>query len=233
MTQGGFLAELPWLQGLGPEDRQRLERSALRRSFPAGATVFAPTETPASVYVLESGRIQIFRLSRSGEEATLGFVASGEVFGELPSFGAFPRESFARAQQASVIWKVRIDLFRELVRVHSDIGVEVTRQIVRRLKGVESRVEGLILRDVRSRLASALLEFAEHFGEGEGDVRQMELRLSQTEIGTLIGAGRQSVNGAMGELREAGLLRQQGTTFTLLDLPGLRGIAAGSAPSNT
>jgi CRP/FNR family cyclic AMP-dependent transcriptional regulator len=84
------------------------------------------------------------------------------------------------------------------------------------MKRVESRVEGLILRDVRSRLASALIELTEHFGNVEGESWTLELPLSQSEMGTLIGASRQSVNSAMAAFRQEGWIRQDGPVLTLL-----------------
>jgi CRP-like cAMP-binding protein len=211
-----FLSGLPWLSSLDEDERAQLRRAALPCVFEKGAIVFEPAEEPASVYVLETGRIRIYRLSVAGEEATLGYVAPGEVFGELPGFGMFPRESFAGAHVASQVWKLPVELFRNVVRTHPDLGVEVTRQIARRMKRVESRVEGLILRDVRSRVAAALLELAEHFGHGDGETWTLDVPLSQSELGTLIGASRQSVNSAMVGFREAGWIRQQQASLTLL-----------------
>jgi CRP/FNR family cyclic AMP-dependent transcriptional regulator len=211
-----FLAQLPWLSELDEGERALLRHAAVGHTFQTGATVFEPAATPASVYILETGRVRIYRLSAGGEEATLGYVVPGEVFGELPGFGAFPRESFASAQGACRVWKLPVELFRNLVRTHPDLGVEVTGQIAERLKRVESRVESLILRDVRSRLAAALLELTEHFGNVDGEIWTLALTLSQAEMGTLIGASRQSVNTAMAALRQEGWIRQEGPTLILL-----------------
>lgn len=211
-----FLSQLPWLASLEESERALLRGAAVGHSFETGATVFEPTVAPASVYVLEAGRVRIYRLATTGEEATLGYVAPGEVFGELPGFGAFPRESFASAQGACRVWKLPVEHFRNLVRTHPELGVEVTGQIAERMKQVESRVEGLILRDVRSRLAAALLELTEHFGNVDGESWTLEVPLSQAEMGTLIGASRQSVNSAMAAFRQGGWIRQDGPVLTLL-----------------
>lgn len=216
VTDTRSITDLPWLASLSSVERGLLDAASSRQVYPSGAMVFEPSEHPASVYLMDSGRVRIFRLAATGEEATLGYVAAGEVFGELPSFGAFPRESCARAQADSAIWKIRVDVFRELVRTHPDLAVEVTGQVVARMKRVESRVEGLILRDVRSRLAAALVEFAEHFGVSDGDTLKVEFRMSQAELGTLIGASRQSVNTAMMAFKDAGWLSQSDSTMVLL-----------------
>lgn len=210
-----FLRRIPWLRELSETEWSALVASASRHAFAAGATVFRPTVDPRSVYLLESGRVRVYRLSAEGEEATLGYVAEGEVFGELPLFGEYPRESFAVAQLRSVVWKLPVTLFRSLVRVRPGVVVEVTRQIGERMKRVETRVESLMLRPVRSRLATMLLELAEDFGEEASDGLLLDLRLSQSELASLIGASRQSVNRALSEFRDAGWVELRDGVFVV------------------
>lgn len=216
------LRQIDWLRGLAEEQWAVLRSRATRHEFPAGATVFAPTPDPHSVYLLEQGAIRILRVSRKGEEVTLGYVVAGEVFGELPGFGDHPRESFAVAREPSIVWKIPLDLFRELVSGQPALAVEISRQMGDRMKRVEARVENLVFGDVRSRLAMVLLELATDFGHREGDHWIIDLGLSQGELATLIGATRQSVNAAIGGLREDGLVRWIGHRAEILDPARLR-----------
>jgi len=219
------LESLEWLRDLGEDEWRALRSRATRHEFAAGTTVFAPTPDPHSVYLLEQGRVRILRVSPSGEELTLGYVAPGEVFGELPGFGEHPRESFAAASATSIVWKIPLDLFRKLLATRPTISIEITRQMGDRMKRVEARVESLVFGDVRSRLSRVLLELAEDFGRRKGNSTIIDLGLSQGELATLIGSTRQSVNGAMSELRDEGLLRLERGRAELVDLDRLRRIA--------
>jgi len=221
-----FLKQVDWLGELGAEEWQELDRCAVRREFDAGETVFEPTPDPHSVYLLESGLVRIYRLWSSGAEATLGFVAPGEVFGELAGFGEYHRESFAEAQEPSLVWKIPAELFRSWVRTRPRLVVEVTRQMGDRLKRIESRVESLVFRDVRSRVALVLLELAEDFGESVNGCHVLDLGLSQGELATLIGTTRQSVNATIAELKQEGMIRQEGRRIELLEPERLRELAA-------
>jgi CRP-like cAMP-binding protein len=119
------LQGIGWLNDLGADGRALLRSRATRHEFDAGATVFAPTQDPHSVYLLEQGRIRILRLSKSGHEVTLGYVMSSEVFGELPGMGDHPRESFAVARAPSIVWKIPLELFRGLINTYPSIAVEM------------------------------------------------------------------------------------------------------------
>ncbi|MDP6980380.1 MAG: Crp/Fnr family transcriptional regulator [Myxococcota bacterium] len=219
------LESIAWLAALGAGEWEVLRTRATRLSYSAGETVFAPTPDPHSIYILEQGRIRILRISSTGDEVTLGYVAEGEVFGELPGFGDHPRESFAVARAPSTVWRVPLTLFREWISSRPPIALEITRQMGDRMKRVESRVENLVFGDVRSRLAKVLLELAEDFGRTNGDTCIIDIGISQGELATLIGSTRQSVNAAMGALKDDGILRLSGRRTELLDQERLRTIA--------
>lgn len=224
------LGRIAWMGLLDGEEQRLVERESRRLEFERGETVFAPTPEPQSVYVLESGLVRIYRLDDSGAETTFGYVAPGEVFGELTAFGAHPRESFAGASLASVVHRFGRAAFERLVRARPERMMAVTQQIAERLKRMESRLEHLVFDDVRSRLASILLELAHDFGERRDSEVVIRLPLTQSEIATLIGATRQTVNATLAELRGEGLVERDGGRVVLRDLEALRRTLRPAAP---
>lgn len=216
------LHSLDWLSGLSEGETQRLLRASSVRDYARGATVFEPNPEPHSVYLLERGLVRIYRLSALGDEATLGYVRPGEVFGELGAFSDQPRESFATAVRTARVWRVpRVELKR-ILDGHPRIALSVTAQIGNRMKRIESRVENLVFRNLRSRLAHILLELGEDFGRNEDGFRLVDIPLSQQDLAALVGATRQSVNGCLGELRAEKLIEYRRRRIALLDPAGLR-----------
>lgn len=221
------------LAGLTPDEAREIRSASRCREYAPGETIFAPDPQPASVYLLERGLVRMYRLAESGSELVLGYIVRGEVFGELSAIGDRPRESFAEALHASFVWRIPRDVFQRVVGRRADLVIRVTCQIAERFKQIESRIENLVFRDVRARLASLLLELAGDFGEraADGSVR-IELPLTQAELGKLIGATRQTVNQAIGELEAAGLVGRRRGALTLLKPDALRsGALVGVAAS--
>jgi CRP/FNR family transcriptional regulator len=223
------------MKPLSLEDERVLLRESSEVRFARGETIFAPTRKPHSVFLLERGLVRIYRLGEAGSEATLGYVGSGGVFGELAAFGDHPRESFAVAALASTVRRFTLAGFEQLVMKSPTRVREVTRQIAERLKRIESRVEHLVFDDVRSRLIAILLELGHDFGEQEGERVRLKIRLSQSELAALIGASRQTVNATLTGLRGEGLVRQEAGLLVLAPQETLRrslaeaGAAASSA----
>ena len=216
------LHNFDWLGELSPAETARLRQRSTQREYGAGERIFAPVAHPQSVYLLERGLVRIHRVSSSGLETTFGYVRPGEIFGELAAFSTRPRESYATAVRASLVWRLPRQAVHEVFALHPGISVAITKQVGSRLKRIESRVEHLVFRSVPSRVAAILLELAEDFGRAEADGVVIQLAISQEELATLVGASRQAVNASLREFEREGVVRREGRRRVLLDVEALR-----------
>jgi len=155
--------------------------------------------------------------------------ASGEVFGEMAAFGDYPRESYAQAVRPSRVWKIPGDVFRSLLAVRPEFGFEITRQIGTRLKRIESRVENLVFRDARSRVAYMLLELASDFGRASDGHVVLDVDITQSELATLVGSTRQTINATLREFEREGWIGHEGRHLVLFQPESLRRITGTSA----
>jgi CRP-like cAMP-binding protein len=230
MSDFWHLHGLDWLSSLSSSETRRVLEGASSREHARGDTIFAPTADPRSVYLLERGLVRIYRLSPDGDEATLGYVRPGEIFGELGALAGYPRESFAQAARPSRVLRVPAKELQRVLAEHPRIALSVTTQIGSRFKRIESRVENLVFRNLRSRIGHILLELAEDFGRIDGGNHLIDVPLSQQDIATLVGATRQSVNACLGELRKLGLVSYRGRRFSIPDAAALRRALEAAAP---
>lgn len=224
------LRRVEWVSRLRPAEAEQLWRESSARSHGPGEMVFGPTRNPSFVYYLESGLVRLFRASPSGEELTIGFVRPGELFGELAVLPDAERASYAETRRRSKVWRIPVETFRKVVTSQAGALFEVTKQIGGRLEQIESRLEDVVFRDVRTRLARLLLRLGQDFGEQHEDESiSIALSLTQTDLATLIGATRQTVSTALTELREAGLIGRDRRELVLLRPQRLRALADGDA----
>jgi CRP-like cAMP-binding protein len=219
-----------WLRELSAEEIETLRRASVCRDYAPGATIFAPASHPHSLYLMERGLARVYRLSEEGSETTFGYIAPGEVFGELAAFGDYPRESYAQAARPSRVWKIPRDVFRKMLEARPDLVLEVTRQIGTRFKRIESRVENLVFRDARARIAQILLELGRDFGRHDDGSTEIEIDFTQTELATLVGTTRQAVNATLRNFEQEGLIRRVARHLILRREEALRGIVEGSEP---
>ena len=102
-----FLSGLKPFTALPAEDVARLAASARVKSYRKGETLYTESERADGVWVLHSGRIQIFKFTSQGESLALESLASGELFGTLCRLGSGDRSypcTAVAAAPTTAIW---------------------------------------------------------------------------------------------------------------------------------
>ena len=212
-----LFANAELFHALPKEVRHEIVSKCHRRIFHRGRVIFHKETNDRTLYLIASGRVRIFLPGESGREFTLNVCGPGEAIGELSMLDGQPRSASAQALDEVVAYTLHYD---EFVRVldPSPLAVAVLRVLSARLRRAADEAESLALFDVFGRLARRLLELAERHGSG----REIDLELSQTDLASLVGATRETVNRAMAAFRQQGLIDQQGHRIVILQPDLLR-----------
>ena len=113
-------------------------------------------------------------------------------------------------------------MFRRLLGSKPGVGQIVSEQLAERLRRIERRVEGLIFHDARLRLAVIVNELCEHFGKKVGDAVEIDGNFTQTELATLVGCTRQTLNQSLRELESEGLVAMKRRRIRVTRLEALQ-----------
>jgi len=94
-----------------------------------------------------------------------------------------------------------------------------------RMQRSEDRVNDMIFKDVRSRMALFLVRHAGHFGKQSIEGISFEATLTHEEIGLLIGAARQTVTSVLNDFRQRGLIHFDRRNWCIKNMKALQEIA--------
>jgi len=95
MTTAELLASVPLFKLLDATELADLERILERRAFAEGAKVFEMGEPGEAMYIVASGRVELFVKDNTGSKITLTTCGPGELFGELSLFDGGARTAAA------------------------------------------------------------------------------------------------------------------------------------------
>lgn len=118
-----------------------------------GDLIIRQGEVGDRMYVVQSGRVRIFRDDR-GVETVLSDVVAGETFGELALFDRRPRSASARAMGAT---ELRIITRQDLSGMDCDPLIRgLLTTLSRRLRAIDDAFERLMVKEApeREQLAS-------------------------------------------------------------------------------
>jgi CRP-like cAMP-binding protein len=203
------LAALPLFAGLPAATLARLARIARPRRYAAGETIVREGEPATAMYAIRSGLVAPFKTSPDGKEQILARLGPGEIFNQAPLFDGGPNPSSARAAEASEVIELRRDEFIPIAATDAPLALAVLQTLAVRLRGLTAVIEDLSFRQVSGRIARLLLDRA--------DGRLPGGRLSQAEMGAMVGAAREVVGRALHGLEAAGAIRLERGQIKIVD----------------
>jgi CRP/FNR family cyclic AMP-dependent transcriptional regulator len=204
-------------------DERALEdiaRQLRRRRFRRNETIFHQGDPGDSLHVVSSGAVKIVLPSLEGEEAIIATLHRGDFFGELALLDGAPRSATAVALEATETWTLPRAAF--LTRIDRDKALResLLAGIATELRRITGHVEELHFLDLAGRRASRLARLAR-----EEDPEATEVRLdwpyTQSDLASMIGGTRQSVNKLLSGLVERGLVVIEKDTLVIPDVEAL------------
>ena len=225
------LRGIPLFVGLDDASLTRLAGRCVPRRVSAGHVLFTAGESCRGLYIIESGRVRIYRTSPEGKMQVLHVEGPGRPVAELPLFDGGPYPASAIAIDDSRLIFLPRDDFEHIYRTHPDIAQSIIRELGRRLRHLVHVAETLAFRDVAARLALLIVDYAERTGRATPSGVVVHLERTQDEIAVEIGAARESVSRALKQLRRRGLIHPAGRHDILVpDLAQLRALLPAAEP---
>jgi len=213
----GVLAGVPLFVGLDDESGDLLASALTTRTVVRGHVVFSEGDPGDRLFVVLDGKTKISRAAADGRENLLAVLGPGEMFGELSLFDPGPRTATATAVTDSTLASLDHDDLRPLMLAQPAVAVELLRALAQRLRRTNEAMADLVFSDVPGRVAKALLDLAERFGDQGPEGILVHHDLTQEELAQLVGASRETVNKALSEFANRGWLRLEGRSVLLID----------------
>ncbi len=206
----------------GLDDRQfdRLCARLRERSLENGQALFHRGDPAREFYVVVRGRIELFQVSRDGNEKIIEVVSPGQAFAEAVAFmdrGQYPIN--ARALSATRLIGIDIATYLSIIREDPDACLRLLADISRRLHTRLKEIQYLSIENATHRLVRYLLNL---IPEGAGDRPVITLELPRQVIASRISVKPETLSRLLRGLVEAGIVTVDGRTVRVLDLEGLR-----------
>jgi CRP-like cAMP-binding protein len=212
-------------RGLGEQQRAQLLDRVCLRNYGAGETIFSMGDSGASLMAVVEGSVQIGVPSLEGKEIILAIMHAGDVFGEIGLLDGQERSADARAM---AVCTLAILERRDVLRVfdgYPQAYFEVVQLLCQRIRRTTTQMAEVTLLDLPPRLARALLRVA-RAPHSDEEVKVLDrVKLSQRELGNIVGATRESVNKCLRNWQRSKIVEVQASGIRILDQAALEDLA--------
>ena len=214
--------------GLDNADIDRLDQIiGRRRRLARDERLYAAGDSFRNLYAVRFGHFKTYQVNAAGEAQITGFQMAGELLG-MDAISTDRHRCNAVALEDSEVCEIPFANLQELFahvptllrHFHRMMSQEITR---------EQNVM-LLLGNMRAeqRFAVFLVNKSARYAARGYSPTSFQLRMSREDIGNYLGLTIESVSRLLSRFRKLGLIAVDKREVTLLDLPRLKALAAGT-----
>jgi CRP/FNR family transcriptional regulator, cyclic AMP receptor protein len=217
-----ILKRVPLFSTFSDQQLGALLNCVQHRRYARGAVIVREGDETDALYIILSGRVKVLISDDQGREVILSIMGSQEFFGEMGLLDDQPRSANVEALEPCEMLRVSKAGFLACLKDNFDLAMVIIRNLVKRLREADRKIESLALIDVFGRVARLLIEMAEEI-DGKWVVQRAP---PKQEIARMIGASREMVSRVVKDLQDRGFIRADKRRIVLLDRHAMTGRAA-------
>lgn len=210
--------KIPLFQGLSKTELDALKPCLREKSYGKGEVLFREGESCERIFVVQSGRVTLYRTASSGREQILETLGPGDTCACNPGSSVWQCLTTAEAVTPCTVWFLSRENYVKMVQTNSKVSQTLNRLFANRLRSFSCLIEEVSLKDVKKRLVKFLLDMLKE-KKAKGDA--LFIPFTREEIAQRIGAVRETVARTLHELKRSKLIEIKPYQIIILDKEGL------------
>jgi len=173
--------------------------------------LFQQLEEIRSIYVVESGLVELSVVSKMGDTKVISYCGDGVVIGEMGLY-----QKYINSTQAMVLKKSKLNVIsiaegRQKIFNDPELAALLYESLATKLQLTTNQLGITLLDSTVSKIASILLDFNES-----------EVHLTQEKLADSVGCSRITITRHLGFLEEQGIIKNERGKIIILNRPALK-----------
>jgi CRP-like cAMP-binding protein len=211
------LKKIPLFASLPEADQEYLASLVRRKAIRKGELLFRQGDEGTALYIILQGRIKI-SVSRRTDTVTLAILGQGEFLGEMALLDELPRSADAMALEDSQLYALNRKDFFSFLKNNENAVHAILSSLSLRLRKTDNLLAEMCFLNLSARLVNKLVELAEPLATNETKPQVSTLKISQQELGDILGVSRESINKELKILRGKGYISTSRNSILIHDL---------------
>ena len=160
-----ILRGIPLFSLLDDQELTALAQQLDQKSYLAGQLIISAGEPGDTMFIVESGKVELFLQDSIDEHVTLSIVERGELFGELSLLDKAPRSASGIAVENTILLIVDSHDLESLVQSHPHAALDMLSMLGKRVRDANLLVHDRVARNVNE-----VLPVSANFGQKLSDI---------------------------------------------------------------
>ena len=222
----GVLRRCQLFEDLPESDLMAVAAACGVRALAKGEYLFREGEPAEGFYVMQSGVVNVHRITPDGREQVICLFRPYDSFAEatLVTIDAYPANAVATEPTQVIV--VRRNEFRDLISRKPDLALRMLSSMSQHLKHLVQLLQDLKGRQIEARLANWILDHVP--ARTSGDIPAvLELPVSKKVLAGQLGVTSETLSRTLARFRDEGSIIVDGKRITVSDPTRLRGWVGG------
>lgn len=194
-----------------------LPTQSTRRSVKKRSILIYQGEIPRQAYIVLSGVFKAYRLGNFGEEQIVGFKTKGDMFPDTWIFGKTSSALYYyEALEDSEVLTVEKPVLMNVIEENPEIKEKVFDYVISGYTGLMMQITALEQSRAAEKLLLMMYYLMFRYGkEVSSGVYRVDLRLTHTTLGSLMGLTRETTTMELGRLKRKNIVNYSSKGFTI------------------
>lgn len=202
--------------------RDELLGKCAKHGFKRGDILWNQGDPAGTVAFLVSGKAMSTYHSPRGKVGITGFWSTGDILGAADLGGFETRQMTVRFLDTSTVYSCPLCSFYTTMHQFPAVAEQVVRALSVRLRWVARLALSLETQSTEERICGVLLALVDCFGiEDDGGIL-IDLSLTHEDLASMVGVSRQFANGALNNIKNAGIIDLGNRRIVVTDMDRLR-----------
>jgi CRP/FNR family transcriptional regulator, anaerobic regulatory protein len=216
--QNACISLVPIFNHLEEDQMNEIMGAIQSITYKKGEIIYNAGDQSDSLYIVNKGKIRIYRLSEAGKDQLVRILSPGEFTGELALFSQKIHESYAEAMVESQVCTIKRSDLQQFLLKYPSISIKILEEFSNRLEQSEKQITRFATEKVETRLALFLAECLDL----ESGMKEIILPMSRKDLASFLGTTPETLSRKLSYLETAGYIKQKtGKKIEILDLDGL------------
>jgi DNA-binding response OmpR family regulator len=201
---------------------EELKSKGKTRVFANKQIIYVEKDEPSYLYFIKKGQIKTYKRAKDGRELSSTLYNDGDFLGyESLCSGTNYSDNAATLAESELILIAKAD-FMDYLLNHQEIATAFIGMLSGSVQDKEEQMLKLAYFSVRKRVAEALVQVAQKFGDGKTDA--CTLKISRDDLAALVGTASETVSRMLADFKDEKLIEKSGNAIHIVSIEKLKNI---------